>query len=163
MKRSDDMGRLTLLGAVMMVLMLPGAVKGFDRGVAATCSQIFSEVRGAAAGKGLRLVSPEAFVKDLDRFRRALILDVRTPEETAIIGMSLGKVRRVPASELFRGRTLEALPTEGDILVVCSSGARAVAVGTALRIVGFRNVSVLQGGLAQLSAYLNSPAPLGKP
>ena len=57
-----------------------------------------------------------------------------------------------------------------DGVVLCKSGARATAAGTALRHIGFENVYVLKGGFKALTGYLGpveantplSPAPVKK-
>jgi rhodanese-related sulfurtransferase len=40
-------------------------------------------------------------------------------------------------------------------VIVCKSGTRAFAVGTALRHIGFDNVSILKGGYMSLNKYLD--------
>jgi rhodanese-related sulfurtransferase len=43
----------------------------------------------------------------------------------------------------------------GMVVIICKSGTRATAVGTALRHIGFDNVYILKGGLMALSKYLS--------
>jgi rhodanese-related sulfurtransferase len=40
------------------------------------------------------------------------------------------------------------------VVVLCKSGARATAAGTALRHIGFEHVYVLKGGYKALIAYM---------
>ena len=39
------------------------------------------------------------------------------------------------------------------MIIVCKSGARATAVGTSLRHIGFDNVYILKGGFQGLANY----------
>jgi rhodanese-related sulfurtransferase len=41
------------------------------------------------------------------------------------------------------------------VVIVCLSGTRASAAGTALRHIGFENVYILKGGFKALAGYLD--------
>jgi len=68
--------------------------------------------------------------------------------------MTLPGSMRIPASELFLPQNLERIPQDKTVVIVCKSGIRATAMGTALRHVGFDNVYLLRGGIMSLSKYL---------
>jgi rhodanese-related sulfurtransferase len=156
------MKKIVLLSLTALIFFSASEVKAYNHEVAKAFAEMFAEVTGPKAGKGLHLIKPEAFIKNLDEYKSYQILDVRTPEETAIFGMTMHNVMSIQISELFKPENLKKLPADKKILVVCSSGSRAAAVGTALRATGFKNVFILMGGLASLSQYLSTPAPLVK-
>ncbi|NKB36057.1 MAG: hypothetical protein GKR93_02660 [Gammaproteobacteria bacterium] len=45
------------------------------------------------------------------------------------------------------------MPIDKPVIIICKSGARATAVGTSLRHLGFDNVFILNGGFRGLSSY----------
>jgi rhodanese-related sulfurtransferase len=65
---------------------------------------------------------------------------------------------------LFAPASLARIPVDAPVVVICKSGTRATAAGTALRHIGFDNVLSLKGGFKALSDYLdaktaNTPLP----
>jgi rhodanese-related sulfurtransferase len=60
----------------------------------------------------------------------------------------------IPIDELFTETKLSLIPTDKTVVVVCMSGTRAAAAGTALRHIGFENAYVLKGGFKALTGYL---------
>lgn len=143
----------SLVAAAFML----GASSGwaYDHELAASYAELFQPVAGAKAGKELHLIKVTAFVDGVKNGKEFVALDVRTPAEAGIVAMSLSNSLAIPVNELFRAENLDRLPTDRPIVVVCKSGTRAVAVGTALRHVGFDNVMILKGGLKALTAYLD--------
>jgi 3-mercaptopyruvate sulfurtransferase SseA len=57
-------------------------------------------------------------------------------------------------NELFTDAGLARIPTDKTVIVLCKSGTRATAAGTALRHIGFENVYILKGGYKALIAYM---------
>lgn len=57
-------------------------------------------------------------------------------------------------NELFAEAHLALIPTDMTVVVLCLSGARATAAGTALRHTGFENVYILKGGFKALTSHL---------
>ena len=127
----------------------------FNQELAASYEKLFQPVAGTKAGKALHLVKPEVFLEDLKKGKRYVAIDVRTPAEFSIYSMTLQDALRIPMNELFKAETLARLPKDKPIIVVCKSGARAIAAGTALRHIDFNDVYILKGGFKALSAYLD--------
>lgn len=84
-----------------------------------------------------------------------VVLDVRTPAETDVYDVTLPGALMIPINELFTPANLARIPTDKTVVVLCLSGARATAAGTALRHIGFENVYILKGGYKALVAYLD--------
>ena len=80
-----------------------------------------------------------------------VFLDIRTPQEMSITGITWKDTLRIPMHELFKEENLKKLPKDKKIIVVCHTGTRAAAVTLALRAVGFMNAYNYKGGLAELA------------
>jgi rhodanese-related sulfurtransferase len=77
------------------------------------------------------------------------VLDVRTTAETRVVAMT--GARHIPLDVLMRKESLDRLPTDGRIIVVCHSGNRAAAATAPLGAVRFTNASYVNGGLIALT------------
>ena len=127
----------------------------YDQELAASYQRLFEPVTGAKAGKGLHLVKPEVLVEELKTGKQYVAIDVRTPTEFGIFTMALPGSMVIPTNEIFKPENLSRLPKDQQMLIVCKSGTRATAVGTALRHIGFDNVSILKGGYMALNKHLD--------
>ena len=83
-----------------------------------------------------------------------MTLDVRTPAEIGVFTSILPGALTIPVYVLFSEANLARIPTDKTVVVLCKSGTRATAAGTALRHIGFENVYVLKGGFKALVAYM---------
>lgn len=79
-----------------------------------------------------------------------VFLDIRTPQETQIVGLAYPDTIRIPMNELFMEENLKKLPADKKIIVVCHSGTRAAPVAMALKMLGF-DAYLLKGGLPELA------------
>ena len=142
---------LTITG-LLGVLLCPSAWS-YDAELAKDYEKMFAPVTGEKAGKALRFVNPDGFVKDIKAGKEIVAIDVRTPAEMDVFTLSLPNSLKIPTNEIFQKENLDRLPTDKPMMIVCKSGARATAVGTALRSIGFDNVYILKGGFQGLSKY----------
>lgn len=126
----------------------------YDAALAESYAKLFAPVEGAQAGKAMHLMKPEAFVNRIGENGALVVLDIRTPAETGIFGITLPGTLVIPLNTLFSEASLARIPTDKTVVVVCKSGTRAAAAGTALRHVGFDNVYILKGGIKALAGYL---------
>ncbi len=101
-------------------------------------------------------IAPEKavdFIESVNPF----ILDVRTPKEWAETGVIPGAVK-ITLTEL--NRHLDKLPPKNrPILVYCKAGARGQYALTYLKLLGYKNVKNLKGGI---TAWLNAGLPVEK-
>jgi rhodanese-related sulfurtransferase len=144
------------LRMTLLPMLLIGAISSawsYDADMAASYKRLFSGVSGAEAGKALHFISPEAFVAKLKKGESPVAVDIRTPAETDLFSLSLAGSLTIPTDQVFAPENLARLPTDKPVVIVCKSGARAAAVGTALRHIGFDNVYILKGGFQALAAY----------
>jgi rhodanese-related sulfurtransferase len=91
----------------------------------------------------VRELSPTEFAAQRAAGRDAVLLDVREPWELKIAGLA-GAVH-VPMAQLL-GRLAELDP-EREVVVLCRSGSRSLAVARFLEARGFRSVANLSGGI----------------
>lgn len=140
---------------IVALVLSAGSAWGYDSELAASYETLFQPVAGAKAGKALHLVTAEAFVDDLKAGKEYVALDVRTPAESRIFTMALPGSLAIPMNELFAAENLARIPADKPVIVICLSGTRATAAGTALRHIGFDNVYILKGGFKALGGYLN--------
>jgi rhodanese-related sulfurtransferase len=145
----------------LATLLLTGLVFGapaaaYDQSMADRFGQMFASVQGAKAGKGLHLIAPEQFVKEVRGGKQFVTVDIRTPGETRFFTGNLPGHLVIPLNELFKQDQLAKLPTDKPIVLLCHSGTRATAAATALRQTGFKETYVLKGGFKALTAYLGA-------
>ena len=112
----------------------------YDKTLAASYASLFEPVAGAKAGKELHLMPPNVLVEKVKRGQQVLALDIRTEKETGLFTMSIPGSKSIPINKLFIPENLDQLPSNKPIVIVCKSGIRATAAGTALRHIGFENV-----------------------
>ncbi|WP_217160910.1 rhodanese-like domain-containing protein [Thiocystis violascens] len=127
----------------------------YDAKLAESYANLFMPVQGLQAGKALHCIKPEAFVNRVKRGEPMVTLDVRTPAETGIFTAALPGHLTLSLHELFLPANLARIPKDRTVVVLCKSGLRASAAGTALRHIGFENVFILEGGFKALVDYLD--------
>jgi len=132
-----------------------GAVAAdYDVELARSYAKLFEPATGAKVGKALHCMMPGMLVKQLQSGKQIVPLDVRTPNEFGMFSMTLPNSMRIPVNEVFLQKNLDRIPRDKMVVVVCKSGARAMAVTTALRHLGFNNVYLLKGGMMALAKHL---------
>ena len=131
-----------------------GQAWSYDAALAQSYAELFAPVEGAAAGKALHMIKPAPFLKKVKAGKPIVALDINTPAETRIYSMTLPGSLVIPFNQLFTKANLDLIPTDKTVVVVCKSGTRATAAGTALRHIGFENVYVLKGGFKALVSYM---------
>jgi len=139
---------VVLLGALMS-LSFPAW--SYDVEMAQSYASLFSQVNGAKAGKALHFMKPEGFIKALHSKKTVVPVDVRTSAETGLFSLTTSHTLRIPVHQLFQKENLDRIPADRKVVIICKSGARATAVGTALRHIGFDNVYILKGGFQALA------------
>jgi len=154
--------------AVALVVGVGNPAWSYDEGLAASYAKLFAPVAGEKAGKELGLMKPEDFVEKVKKREGVVMLDIRTPAESAIFTATLPGSLSIPLDELFVPANLVRIPQDRLVVVLCKSGTRATAAAIALRHVGFDKVFILEGGYKALSDYLdpktaNSPPKVEKP
>ena len=162
------MKRFLVFSSFLLAVFNGNVAWSYDAEMARSYERLFSNVSGAGAGKAMHFLSPEAFIDELHHGREYVAIDVRTPAEARLFTLSLPNSLAIPTSEVFSPEKLAMIPTDKPVVIICKSGARATAVGTALRHIGFDDVYILKGGFQGLAGYYGpkqaypSPAESGK-
>ena len=102
-------------------------------------------------GTGQHKIDAESFLKK----EEAILLDVRTKEETETIKLCLKHlvaVFEIPFQEL--PEKINKLARNKFIGIFCSSGVRSAITFAYLKSKGFENVRMIEGGYAQLMEAL---------
>lgn len=128
----------------------------YDAEMAESYAKLFEPAVEAKVGKQLGFIKPEKLAERVNKGVQFTVIDVRTEAESSLFGFKAGAQLAMPISELFKKENLDKIPTDQEVIVVCKSGARAAAAGTALRHLGFDNVKILKGGFKALSAYFGA-------
>ncbi len=157
------MKRYLTAACVALCASLSPAAWPYDAELARSYEQFFSGVTGPGAGSALQFLSPEAFIGDLKRGTPVVAIDIRTPAEADLFTLSLPGSLRIPANQIFTPEKLALIPTDKPVVIVCKSGARAAAIGTSLRHVGFDNVHILKGGFQALADYYGPKEAYAEP
>ena len=142
---------ITLLAATVTIV---GPAWSYDSAMAESYAELFAPVKGAGAGKALHLMKPDVFLNKVNAKEPLVAVDIRTPAETSVYSATLPGTLVIPIDELFTKANLTRIPTDMTVVVLCKSGTRAAAAGTALRHIGFDNVYVLKGGFKALAGYM---------
>jgi len=95
------------------------------------------------------------FITRLKRKENILTLDIRTEEELEFTKFTYGDVLNISMNELFTENNIAKLNKNKEIVVVCHTGARAIAITTLLSLLGFKAIA-LKGGWVAISEYLSA-------
>lgn len=146
------MKKFTLL--VVLFLLTTSFAWAYDKVMAESYAQYFKPFSEKATAKSLQMIKTADFVKDV-RAGKLFVIDIRTPGETGIYGITIPESVVIPMDQVFKPENLVNLPTQGKIVIVCKAGHRSMAVSTALRHIGFNNVYSLKLGIQDLAKYLS--------
>jgi rhodanese-related sulfurtransferase len=141
---------IALVTAWVLLIGFGTAGWTYDANLAGSYAKLFAPAQGAEAGKGLHCMKPEAFMNMIKRNEPVTTIDIRTPAEAKVFSAVLPGSLSIPLNELFLPANLDRIPTDRTVVIVCKSGIRAAAAGTALRHVGFDRVFILEGGFKAL-------------
>jgi molybdopterin/thiamine biosynthesis adenylyltransferase/rhodanese-related sulfurtransferase len=132
-------------------------------GDAPTITELIDYDQFCGVGRGNEK-SPEATMSDitvkelkarLDRKDKFTLVDVREPNEYEIA--RIPGARLLPLSEL-QGRAHE-LDTADDIVVHCKSGVRSLKAIAALKLMGFKKLTNVKGGILAWSDEIDPAVP----
>ena len=134
-----------------MLMFVVGNVFAFDVELAKKFNAMFSQMTPEVIKQRPCEVDGKKLFEMIKNKEEFVFLDIRTPDEMAITGITWKNTLRIPMNELFKEENLKKLPKDKKILVVCHTGTRAAAATIALRAVGFTNAFMYKGGLAELA------------
>ncbi|WP_461829914.1 rhodanese-like domain-containing protein [Aquifex sp.] len=149
------------IATALTMLTLSAASFSIDWELAKKYDAIFSQLDQKTLAKSPCRVTPKQVLKMIKKGEDIVLLDIRTKPEQSIVGLTFKNSLNIPMDELFKEENLKKLPKDKKIIVVCHSGARAIAATFALRSLGFNNAYALKGGIAALADYVTPKTTLG--
>jgi rhodanese-related sulfurtransferase len=139
-------------------LLVAGALLGFvavgfsyDAELAKKMDAMFSQMTPEVLKQRPCQIDANQLFEMIKKKEDFVILDVRTPQEQSITGITWKNTLDIPMHEVFKPENLNKLPKDKKIVVICHSGDRAAAVVTGLRAVGFNNAYQFKGGIKELA------------
>lgn len=144
--------KMTVVFGVALLFALLGTSYGYDKDMAQKFDAMFSQMTPEMIAKKPCEVNTKQVYEMIKAKEDFVLLDIRTPQEMAMVGITYKNAVKIPMHELFKEQNLKSLPKDKKIVVVCHTGTRAAAASTALRAAGFTNAFMLKGGIAELVA-----------
>ncbi|MFQ3573865.1 MAG: rhodanese-like domain-containing protein [Thermodesulfovibrionales bacterium] len=126
-------------------------VHAYDKEMAKKFNGMFSQFTPEMVAKRPCEVDGKGFFEMIKKKEPFVILDIRTPQEMEIVGITYKDTIRIPMHDLFKEENLNKLPKDKKIIVVCHTGTRAVAAAMALMATGFQNTIYFKGGISSLA------------
>ena len=142
------MRRGILLASALFSLATVGF--SYDAELAKKFDELFSKMTPEELKKRPTQVTVDQLFEMIKKKEDFVILDVRTPQEQSITGVTWKNTLNIPMHQLFKAENLNKLPKDKKIVVVCHTGDRAAEVVTALRTLGF-GAYQLKGGIKELT------------
>ena len=127
----------------------------YDKELANSYEQFFSDFKGKATPKALQMMPAKTLVEALKTNKKLFLIDVRTPGESGIYGLTVKHSLTVPMNEVFNPDVLKQIPKQGKVVILCKGGHRATAIAIGLRHIGLKNIYILKGGYGSLVKYLS--------
>ncbi len=134
------------------IFLLVGHGFAYDKDIAKKFDGMFSQFTPEMIAKRPCEIDSKQLFELIKKKEDFVILDIRTPQEMDIIGITLKNTFKIPMNELFKEENLKKLPKDKKIIVICHTGTRSVAVTTALMATGFTNALTFKGGTIELAA-----------
>ncbi len=142
-----------IIFAIIFVMIFSVNISyGYDKEMAKKFDMMFSQLTAEMIAKRPCEVNAKQLFEMLKKKEDFVILDIRTPQEMEIVGVTLKNNLKVPMNDLFKEESLNKLPKDKKIVVICHTGTRAAAATMALRAVGFVNAYMFKGGMIELAA-----------
>ena len=134
-------------------LLLAINASAYDESLAAKMDKTFSNVTQAKIikSKGKGVIENKELFKMLREKKKFVFLDVRTEGEMAVLGLKTKNTLEIPLEHLFEKKNLDRLPKDELIVLVCHSGSREKKAIMSLKMLGFKNVRLMKGGLVGLA------------
>ena len=136
--------------ALMLCVTSTGSAYAFDQKLSEHYQEMTSKMDQAAFAKSTGNITATKVLEMMAKKEDFVFLDVRTPAEQAILGITYKNTLNIPMNELFKAENLARLPTNKPIIVVCHGWSRSVGATAMLKSVGFNNAIFLKGGLVDL-------------
>ena len=120
------MCRKLLSAALASLISFGVAAAGYDVDLATSYAKLFEPAVGAQTGKALHLMTPNQLVKELQAGKQIVALDVRTPNEFGVVGLTVPGSIEIPINQVFvpvsHYTLFEAYPDRIEMKAVAADG-----------------------------------------
>ena len=140
-----------ILASLLASAALSASVFAYDAAKAAEFDAFYSHMTQKACASSTLFVSAEEVMKLLREGKPVTLLDIRTDGEAGVVALSTPVAIHIPVERLFKKTSLDRLPSDRPIMIVCHSGSRATMVAVSLKMAGITNVRVVKGGIVALA------------
>lgn len=141
------MNRYLVYGGLLGVLLSVN-VLAYDAELADRLAGFYAKFDHKALAESKLIMKAEDFYKEIVAKKKDyLILDVRTDAEANMLNYTMPNSRHVPLETLFTQASLDRLPKDRMIIVACHSGNRSLIAAVNLKMLGFKDVHSLDGGI----------------
>ncbi|MBV5320813.1 MAG: rhodanese-like domain-containing protein [Sulfuricurvum sp.] len=144
-----------LIFASSMLISVTSA-SAYDVELAKKFDGFYEKMTFEPLSKSHLLLKPDAFVEEVKNDPSIVVIDVRTPQEQAFVKLGYTNTLEMPLEELFEAKNLDRIPTDKRLVIMCHSGTRAIPSALNLKMLGFKNVQVLENGIVGM-AQISSP------
>lgn len=144
-----------VLYSTLTLTLLTVNAMAYDATKAENLHNFYAHMTQKACADSKLFIKGEETMK-MVRDNNVTLLDVRTNGEASVIALSGKNSIHIPIANLFKKESLDTLPTDKPIVIVCHSGTRAVLAAIGLKRIGFKQIHVLKGGMIAL-AEANNP------
>ncbi|ADR34680.1 Rhodanese domain protein [Sulfuricurvum kujiense DSM 16994] len=132
------------------------SASAYDTALAQKLDAFYEKMTFEPLSKSALLLKPEAFAEAVKKDPTIVLIDIRTPQEQAFVKSGYVNTMEMPLEELFEAKNLDRIPGDKRLVVLCHSGTRAIPAALNLKMLGFKNVQVLENGIVGL-AQISSP------
>jgi rhodanese-related sulfurtransferase len=136
---------------MLLFSITAGNVLAFDANKAEEFNAFYSHMTQKACADSKLAIDSDEVMQMLREEKKFTFLDIRTEGEMAVLGLKTPNTLAIPLQHLFEKESLEKLPKDELIVVVCHSGTRATMAVASLKMLGFKNTRVMKGGIVALA------------
>lgn len=146
--------KLFILASAMLITTT--SVSAYDVELAKKLDSFYEKMTFEPLSNSQLLLKSDKFVEEVKKDPSIIVIDIRTPQEQAFVKLGYKNTLEMPLEELFETKNLDRIPSDKRLVVVCHSGARAIPSALNLKMLGFKNVQVLENGIVGM-AQISSP------
>jgi len=140
-----------ILTGTLLISTLTVNAMAYDATKAEGFDKFFSHVTQKHCADSKLMIDADEVMKMLREKKKFTFLDIRTEGEMAVLGLKTKNTLEIPLQHLFEKKNLDRLPKDKLIVLVCHSGTRATMVVASLKMIGFKKVRIMKGGMVGIA------------
>jgi len=140
-----------ILTGTLLISTLAVNAMAYDATKAEGFDKFFSHVTQKHCANSKLAIDADEALKMLREKKKFTFLDIRTEGEMSVLGLKTKNTLEIPLQHLFEKKNLDRLPKDELIVLVCHSGTRATMVVASLKMIGFKKVRIMKGGMVGIA------------